>query len=151
MVGAAATEPIHEAAWHGAYDPSFTDRVYEEVRRRAGVVLASGRPVVIDASFRSAAMRRAVRELAAAYDVPFRFVECRADPDVCRARLRARERELSVSDGRLAIFDSFCARVEPVKELSDDEHVVVDTTRPIEVSMDDIRRRVNAWPAGFVA
>ena len=64
MLGVQPTEPLDHAAWSGAYDLALTDRVYAELLRRADVVLASGRPAVLDASFRSAAHRRAARELA---------------------------------------------------------------------------------------
>ncbi|MGH7295329.1 MAG: AAA family ATPase, partial [Polyangiaceae bacterium] len=53
MFGVSETQPLLEPAWNGAYRPAVTDRVYAEVLRRASCVLASGRPVVIDASFRS--------------------------------------------------------------------------------------------------
>jgi hypothetical protein len=149
MVGVDAHHPLHEAAWSGSYDPSFTDRVYAEVMRRAGVVLASGRPVVLDASFRSAAFRRAARELAVAHGVPFRFVECRTEPDVCRRRLAERELTRGVSDGRVAIFDAFRAGFEPVTELSAVEHLVLDTTRPVEENLTLLRAQVATWPAGF--
>jgi len=149
MLGIEATRPVHERAWSGAYDPSFTESVYAEVLRRAGVVLDSGRPVVIDASFRSAEMRRAARELSTRHGAPFRFVECRASADVCRARLAERERGRSVSDGRVAIFDDFCARFEAVVELAPQEHVVIDTSRPIGQSLDALRRRLDTWPEGL--
>src|ERR1019366_10282683 len=74
MLGVEATVPLHELAWHGAYDPAVTERVYAEALRRAEVVLASGRPVVLDASFRSSEMRRAAHNLARAHGVPFRFI-----------------------------------------------------------------------------
>jgi aminoglycoside phosphotransferase family enzyme/predicted kinase len=151
ILGVAAGHPIHEPAWQGAYDPAFTEKVYSEVLRRAEVVLASRRPVVVDASFRSRAMRQAVRDLASRHNVPFRFVECRAEASTCRSRLTARGGERGVSDGRLEIFDAFCARFEPVVELSPDDHVVVDTVRPLEESVTALRTRLDAWPPGFVA
>ena len=119
--------------------------------RRADVVLASGRPVVLDASFRSSALRRAARQIAIDHGVPFRFVECRADADVCRSRLREREVIGGVSDGRLEVFDAFRARFEPVQELCPTEHVVLDTSRPIEESLDFLRAHLDFWPLGFVA
>jgi aminoglycoside phosphotransferase family enzyme/predicted kinase len=151
MMGVEAHQPLHEAAWAGAYDPGFTERVYAETLRRAGVVLDSGRPVVIDASFRSPAMRAAAAELARSRGFPFRFVECRADPDVCRSRLSERERTVTVSDGRLAIFDAFRASFEPVDELSPTEHIVIDTTRPLDESLGMLRAHLETWPIGFVA
>lgn len=151
MMGVEAHQPMHERAWAGAYDPGFTERVYAEALRRAEVVVSSGRPVILDASFRSAAMREAARQLAKRCGVPFRFVECRADSDVCRARLSERERSVSVSDGRLAVFDAFRERFEPVTELCAAEHIVLDTSRPIEDSLRRLREHLDTWPLGFVA
>ncbi len=151
MLGVEATHRIEEPAWTGAYDPAFTESVYTEVLRRAGIVLESGRPVVIDASFRSPAMRNAARELAILHNVPFRFVECRAPLDVCRERLTLREQCGGVSDGRIAIFDDFCARFELVRELPPTEHVVIDTTQALERSTTTLRAVLDLWPPGFVA
>ena len=151
MLGVDATHPIHEPAWQGAYDPGFTEKVYAEVLRRAEVVLASGRPVVVDASFRSRSMRRAAQELASHHCVPFRFIECRADAAVCRSRLLARAGERGASDGRLEIFDAFCASFESVDELAPDDHLVLDTTRPLEENVAVLRARLDVWPSGLVA
>jgi uncharacterized protein len=150
MMEVDALHRLDVPAWTGAYDPAVSDRVYDELFRRAGVVLGSGRPVIIDASFRSASLRRAAHDLAKAHGVPFRFVECRAPHEVCRERLVARARQRTVSDGRLAIFDDFCARYEPVGELPPDEHLVLDTTRPIEESVETLRRSLETWPQGLV-
>jgi uncharacterized protein len=149
MIGVRETEAVHDASWSGAYDPAFTEDVYDEVFRRAEVVLASGRSVVLDASFRSRALRRRARELAERVGVPFRFVECRVDHDVCRARLRERARGQSVSDGRLEIFDAFVQKWEPVDELPADRHLVLDTSRPTETNVERLRSRLTTWPTGF--
>ncbi|WP_394842330.1 dephospho-CoA kinase [Pendulispora brunnea] len=137
MLGVAPTQYLPDAAWSGAYDPAFTDRVYAEVLRRAQVVLESGRPVVVDASFRSEQMRGAFRHLAMMHGAPFRFIECDAPKDVCRARLERRRG--GVSDGRLAIFDDFCARFEPVIELPSTEHVRIDSTKSMAETMKTLR------------
>jgi aminoglycoside phosphotransferase family enzyme/predicted kinase len=151
MLGVRPTEPVHTGTWTGAYDPSFTESVYREVLRRAEVVLASGRPVVLDASFRSVALRRAARDLAQRYDVPFRFFECTVPREVARARLAQRAKSESVSDGRLEVFDDFCARFEPVGELAEPEHVVLDSTQPLEDTLACARGHVATWPRGLVA
>src|SRR5690606_37178997 len=150
MLGVRETAAVHDASWRGAYDPAFTDQVYAEVLRRAAIVLQSGRPVVLDASFRSRAFRRQARELAEQHGVPFRFVECRVDDEVCRARLRERARGKSVSDGRLEVFDDFVSKWEPVRELPDDVHLVLDTSRPIELNLEHLRRSMATWPRGLV-
>lgn len=149
LLGVQATAPVHDGAWQGAYDLAFTEAVYAEVFRRAGVVLASGRSVIVDASFRSRALRARARDLATRYGVPFRLVECRASPEVCRARLRERARGASVSDGRLEIFDDFVARWEPIDELPADEHIVIDTGSPLADNLVVLRNALQTWPPGL--
>jgi len=145
MLGVEEDRPLHDPAWRGAYDPAVTGRVYAELLRRASVVLASGRPVVVDASFRSRALRAGARELARGLRVPFRFVECRVPADVSRARLARRNG--GPSDGRLAIFDEFAARFESVTELPESEHIVVNTARPVDDALAALRARITAWPS----
>jgi hypothetical protein len=143
------THPMHDPPWRGAYDPSVTEGVYEEVLSRAASVLASGRSVVVDASFRSHALRAHARALASNAGVRFQFVECRAPLDVCRARLARRTR--GPSDGRLAIFDDFVARFEPPVEFSASEHVAIDTSRDLADSLAELREKIGTWPSALVA
>ncbi|MCA9648650.1 MAG: AAA family ATPase [Myxococcales bacterium] len=150
MLGVRETQPVHEGSWQGAYDPAFTEEVYAEVFRRAGVVLASGRPVIVEASFRSRALRERARALARAHEVPFRLIECRVEPELARERLRERAKHASVSDGRLEIFDDFVARWETIDELPAAEHVVLDTSRPLEDNLGRLREQVRTWPPGLV-
>jgi aminoglycoside phosphotransferase family enzyme/predicted kinase/CBS domain-containing protein len=150
LLGVKATRPVHENAWAGAYDPGFTEKVYAEVLRRAEQVLISGRGVIIDASFRSRVARAAVRDLAGRFHVPLRVVECRADQNASRARLGARARESSVSDGRIEIFDAFRARFEPVDELPPDDHVLLDTSRSLDETIETLRARLDVCPTGLV-
>ena len=151
MLGVAATAPVHTGAWSGAYDPALTDRVYDEVFRRARVVLASGRPAIVDASFRSARFRSAARALARELGVPFCFVECKVTMDVARARLAERATSASVSDGRLEVLDDFVARFEPVTELGPGEHLVLDASAGLDAELASVRARVATWPRGLVA
>jgi aminoglycoside phosphotransferase family enzyme/predicted kinase len=149
LAGVGPTVALPERPWSGAYAPEMTERVYAEVLRRARSVLASGRTVVLDASFRTRDLRARARELARLHDVPFYFVECRASVEACRERLTERARSENVSDGRTEIFDQFVAAFEPVTELPAAEHLVVDTTLPIENNSARLRRELPAWPEGF--
>lgn len=149
MIGVRATQPVHDGSWQGAYDPKFTEEVYAEVFRRAGVVLRSGRPVIVDASFRSQALRARARDLATEHGVPFRLVECRIDYAVAKERLRERAKHASVSDGRLEIFDDFVAKWENIDEFPSDEHVVLDTSKPIETTLVQLRASLQTWPDGL--
>ena len=150
MIGVAATTHVNDGAWSGAYDKGFTRKVYDEVLRRAEVALASGRPVVLDASFRSTWMRLAARALAKRFDVPFTFVECRAPAEICKARLIAREaRGDGVSDGRVAIFDDFAKAWEPVNEIPSREHTIADTSLDEHETHRRIREHIATWPRGL--
>lgn len=148
--GVSPLTPMRQAPWSGIYSPDVTRRVYSELVRRCEVVLASGRPVVLDASFRSKAFRRAVRKFALDHQVPFIFVECRADKELCRSRLRKREFVTGVSDGRLAIFDAFVRRWDSVIEFSPEEHLVLDTSQPLGTSEAVLRHTLPVWPEGLV-
>lgn len=150
LLGVEATAPVHESAWSGAYSREFSEKVYDELFSRAGHVLASGRSVVVDASFGARRRRERVRELARARGVRFVFVECRAPVAECKRRLEERARSRSVSDGRLEIFDEFVARFDEVSELPREEHVVLDTTRPLEENMRVFSKELPGWPPGFV-
>jgi aminoglycoside phosphotransferase family enzyme/predicted kinase len=149
LAGVRPTDPVHETAWSGTYSDASTERVYAMVLERAEQVLASGRSVVLDASFRSKAMREAAGTLAKKHGVTFAFVECRAPAEECRRRLAERARAPSVSDGRLAIFDDFVARFEPTTELAPAEHFIVDTSEPAEASLQAVLTALPAWPERF--
>jgi aminoglycoside phosphotransferase family enzyme/predicted kinase len=147
LLGVAPTEKVHVEAFTGPYTPEASEHVYAEVLRRAGVVLSSGRAVVVDASFRSAHDRRRVAELAARHGVDFHFVECRADPATLRERLEQRELSTGVSDGRLEILDDFLARWEAVDELPRHQHLEIDTAVHFDVTEARLREQIALWPS----
>ncbi len=151
LLGLAPTEhTAATSAWQGAYDPEFSRRVYAEVLRRAGVVLSSGRPVIVDASFRTAEARAEARAVALANNVPFRLLECVAPESVCRARLEARDRASNVSDATVDVLKAFGSSFEPITELGPTEHFRIATTGSIEASIDQAKREVATWPQGLV-
>lgn len=131
LFGKRPEEPLISEPWSGAYDEQATRRVYAAMREAAGDVMASGRSVILDASFRSREERLGARRLAARFRAPFLFVECRADPAVCRDRLRARAGEPGVSDAREPLWEDFAARWEPADELVPAERLILDTGKPL--------------------
>ena len=140
LAGVAATE----RAAADVYDAAFTRRTYEEVLRRADVVLGSGRGVILDATFRSRDLRLRARDLARRHRRPFRFVETICDDATLRARLRARATGVSVSDATEDLLDRFRREFEPITELAAGEHVPVQTTLPlsrqVEAVLDTVTR-----------
>ncbi|MHA7838057.1 MAG: AAA family ATPase [bacterium] len=137
----------HEARWALAYAPGFGDRVYEEVLRRAGEVLRSGRPVVIDGCFRSRSQRQRARRLAERFGRPFLFVEASVSRSVQRGRLLERaERDGVDVDAWQEIADILRSDWETTEGLSDEEHLLLDTAVPLERNAAAIEARLPTWP-----
>jgi hypothetical protein len=149
LLGVEPTESMHGRPWEGAYESRSTENVYTELLRRAGAVVTSGRSVILDASFRSLRHREASRQMAQDLGARFLFIECRAPAEVCRERLDRRALEPGVSDARSDLFDDFAARWEPVEELTDSEHVVLDTSEPVEANLELLRSRMATWPSAI--
>jgi predicted kinase len=117
-----------------AVAPGFSPELYAELFRRARDHLASGRPVVLDATFRSRRLRDEARRLARELSLPFRLVECRAGESACRERLRARE--AAGEAGWQALLDHFLPLWEPPEEVPAGERVVIDTSGPLPLALD---------------
>ena len=107
------------------------------------MVVRSGRPVIIDASFRSRWMRNGVRKLAASERAPFLMIECVASSDRCIARLNARH-DRHESDARADLFEEFAAFFEPMTELAAADYARIDTSLPIEETTQEIERILGA-------
>jgi uncharacterized protein len=124
------------------YTADFTDRTYGELIRRAGLVLDGGRSVILDATFRDPARRRLARDLAAARDARFLFVETACDEATVRARLRARASGPTESDADEQVLDQLREQFVPADELHADERLQVVSTRPLPALVDDVRARL---------
>ncbi len=140
--GHGALERVDARPFEGIYSEETSQRVHDELSRRVLSVLRSGRPVVVDASFRTLEQRARIRTLAKDAKVPFYFIECRAPTAVCKSRLLERATGPSVSDARAGMFDAFAASFQAVTELTAAEHIVLDTTRALPLNMADLRRRI---------
>jgi len=141
LMGRKPTESLPGGAWSGAYSAGATEAVYGELFRLADILLSSGRPVVIDASFRTRAMREAARRLANQHGVPFTLVECSAPRSQILDRLAARERGgTHESDARTDLLEEFERHFEPIDELEPPEYLRLDTSQ----SVDDARRLLEA-------
>jgi aminoglycoside phosphotransferase family enzyme/predicted kinase len=120
----------------GAYTEAFTRQTYDELFRRADVVLGSGRGVILDATFRDRDLRLRARALAIRHGRSFRFVEAVCDDATLRARLQARAAAgVSVSDATEGLLEGFRREFEPVTELTTVEHVTVRTTLPMSMQV----------------
>ena len=142
LLGMAATEARHDAAFTGAYSEQTSQRVYATLLARARHVLRSGRSVVIDATFRSRSERAAVLELGRELGKEVLFVECRCPREVALERLASRVDGASVSDARSELYDTFLAHYEPLTELDSSSHLVLDTCEPVANNLSVLRARL---------
>ena len=55
LAGRLPSDTLAAPPFTGNYSPKASEKVYEELYRRARVVLGSGRPIIVEASFRTAA------------------------------------------------------------------------------------------------
>jgi aminoglycoside phosphotransferase family enzyme/predicted kinase len=132
LLGVDPRAPLHDEAFSGAYAPEVSAQVYARLRERASLVLRSGRSVIVDATFRARGERDLAVEAALDAGADVLFLECRCPPEVTRARLRARAQAPSVSDGRAEVYEAVARSSEPVDELLPTKHVLLDTTLPLE-------------------
>ena len=129
-MGRSPHESLGTDAWSGPYSPQVTANVYQALLSAGETVVSSGRPVVLDASFRTRSMRGSARALAQRLGVPFTFIECTAPRETLLRRLEKRESMAAhESDARPALLSEFEKRFEPVEELPEAEHIRLDTSR----------------------
>jgi aminoglycoside phosphotransferase family enzyme/predicted kinase len=131
LAGVHATERAPERA----YTAAFSARTFDELFRRAAMVLGSGRGVVLDATFRARDLRLCARDLARRYGRRFLFAETMCDEATLRERLRRRAGVPSVFDAGEALLERLRAEFEPVTELAAGEHVRIDASGPPEAAV----------------
>ena len=121
----------------GLYRPEFVAEVYREMLSRAEALLQSGVPVVLDATWTSAADRRAAAELARATSSTIVQVRCETSLDVARARLAARPAGADPSDATADVLDVLAGRTDPWPEAA-----IVRTDLPIDRVLSTARAAV---------
>ena len=104
-----ARSPLDE----GLYRPERVAEVYREMLGRAQGLLESGVPVVLDASWTSAADRRAAAELAGATSSTLVQVRCESGMELARARLARRPVGADASDATGEVLDALAQRTDP--------------------------------------
>jgi aminoglycoside phosphotransferase family enzyme/predicted kinase len=128
------------------YSDELTTRTYAEMLRRAGCVLRSGRGVILDGTFRTAATRAQARAAAAAHGAPFQFIEATCDEATLRERLRARRAGGTESDADDSVLDRIRHEHQPADELPASERLIADTTREPQALAADLEARLPAPP-----
>lgn len=104
-----------DATDRGGYGAEVTRRTYQRLAELAETVIGAGYTAIVDATFLVHADRARFAQLAKRCEVPFAILDCSAAPEVLRARITARQREMgNVSDADLAVLERQLERVEPL-------------------------------------
>jgi hypothetical protein len=102
LAGVAPGEPS-SAPWQaGIYTPSWTERTYAELLRRAGQLLAAGESILADASWSSPAQRAAAASTAGNVTADLVQLQCVAPSRLAAQRMQARTGAASDADPEMA-------------------------------------------------
>ncbi|HKK27304.1 MAG TPA: AAA family ATPase [Gemmatimonadota bacterium] len=118
----------------GIYAPAWTERTYSALRDRARERVASGRRVLVDASFHDEERRLAFLEVAKRLSVPVLFLVCEADPEVVEERLRSRRG--GASDAGPSVYRQMARRWQAPGERTGRHARPVDTAVSPQESLD---------------
>lgn len=146
------TQPQAQAFGQGLYSTQWTARTYRALRQKAHTQLASGRSVLLDASFVRRADREAMRREGRTLGASVVFVECHCPQEValqrlaCRWQARtqdskaARLRDSSASDGRPDLYDAQRKVFETfdAREEGQCEHLLIATEQPLVVNLEQV-------------
>ncbi len=115
----------------GLYSDRFTRITYAAMLAEAESLLKDGRGVILDATFKLAADRDALRSLAEKLSVPLLFFECVAGEDEIMRRLKQRATIAGEeSDATPEVYRLQREEFEALNEVPPRGHRVIDTAQP---------------------
>lgn len=143
LVGAPLYEKRRNQFGSGLYTKKMSMKVYNTMLGKAENLLETSQGVILDATFIKRDWREGVRSLAERLGMPLLFVMTTAPDEEVKNRLKKREREKTVSDGRWEIYVKQKETFELPHEL-DAQVLVVDTRSSSEELVNKI---MEVWDA----
>ena len=129
ILNMAPTDRHLEAFGEGIYADAITRRTYEEALTRAEEELRKRKPVIIDASYKKREDRMKAFDTAHKLKADFFIIECILNEEIIRERLDARMKDTQeASDGRWEIFQEQKKTFEPITEIPDKSHIIIDAS-----------------------
>ena len=139
LAGIPATARAGEEYQRGIYSAEFTQLTYEALLISAEKQLASGKGVIVDATFGDRKHRRLFLNRAGSLKIPVIFLECRADENSIRRRLEERAKSVrEASDGTWEIYQRMRRDFHPLSEIPQEHHLPIDTEHALLHDLDRI-------------
>ncbi len=134
----AEREPVDYGT--GIYSEEFTDRTYERMFELGEEILASGRSVVLDATFLNPRWRERAQEIVWRLGLDLLLIECQCPPNVARERLTRRAKELlEPSEADWAVYQQQRQRYgESFDELEQMPMLTLRTDKPSAQILDEV-------------
>lgn len=128
LFGLAATASSGSTVGGGIYTANAGEQTYAHLATTAEMILRSGQPVLIDATFLRRAQRDRFHRLAEGLGIPFLIVEFHAaDAELRRRILQRSARGTDASEASLAVLEQQLATQEPLGEDERARCIRVDT------------------------
>ena len=141
------TDHRYEAFGKGIYTRDMTRLTYEKTFEAASEKLKEGKPVIIDASFKNREERTWASEMAEELGSDFFLIECVCQENIIMQRLEARMSEVEeASDGRWEIFQAQKESFEPISEIPEGSHIVINTSPGVEESAHKVIQFICSCP-----
>jgi uncharacterized protein len=138
LAGIPINRHVYDSFDEGIYSTEFTRKTYDTMLSQGGHLLETGKSVILDATFISHSEREKARNLAEENGADFYVLEYRTNEEVIKKRLAQRQKETSISDGRLEILSPQIKQFEPVKEISEKAHIIIDISNSLEINIQQI-------------
>ncbi len=120
-------------------DPNEVDLAYQELLSKAEQLLEQGRSVVLDATFYNSTYRVAARTLARRYDAEFLVIECDADEEILRERVREQAEDQDERPReRLRLLREQQKAFRPSREIYRKDKVFVKTTDGLDEQVETV-------------
>lgn len=129
----------------GIYSEDYFERTYNLLFEKGRLLLEKGKLVILDASFKKKRYRLEARRIAEDMGTPFLLIECICSDEEARRRLDIRNADKSdISDGRWEIYVAQKADFETVDEISESEHLTLNTDEGLESSLHMVMKKLEA-------
>ncbi len=135
LANMAPTARSGSAVAAGIYGRQASDRTFSRLAELARTIIEAGHAVIVDATFIERERREPFRALAAALNVPFLVLHCRAPQEVLSQRiLRRLAAGADASEADLAVLRAQQQRQQPVQPAECNELIEVDSDSPVSLA-----------------